>query len=89
MVIKMDYKTMELENRIIELEKKINTLERHETNRRVGKAIKTLITLLIIGAIFYGGYKGYNYVKNELPKVIDDKIKDVKNNIKLNENLDA
>jgi len=67
----------DLQEQVKELEDRVYILERHESSRKIGKLIKTLITVFIIIGIGYGIIKAYNYVTNELPKVIDEKVKEI------------
>ena len=59
---------LELQEQVKELEDRVYKLEKHEATRRVKSGIKLLITLLMIGALVFGIFYGYNYVVNELPK---------------------
>ena len=63
---------IELKEQVKELEDRIYVLERKEASRKVGHLIKILIYLVIIGGLIFGAFYGYNYVKNELPKLIEN-----------------
>ncbi len=72
----------ELQEQVRILEDRVYVLERKEATRKVLHGIKLLIYILIIGGIIFGGFYGYNYVKSELPKIIENKVKETGNNIK-------
>ena len=72
---------IELKEQVKELEDRIYVLERKEASRKVGHLIKTLIYLLIVGGIIFGAIYGYNYVKNELPKLVENQVKETGNKI--------
>ena len=83
----MEDRIKELEDEIDSLEERLARLEKVDAKRRVLKLFKSIIVFLLLITIGYGIYRGYNYVKNELPKVIDEKVNDLKDNvIKKNEN---
>ena len=63
---------LELQEQVNELEDRIYKLEKHEATRRV----KSGINLLMIGALVFGIFYGYNYVVNELPKLIEKEVKE-------------
>ena len=67
----------ELQEQVKILEDRVYALEKHESTRRIGKLIKTLISIFIVIGIGYGIIKAYDYVTNELPKVIDEKVKEI------------
>ena len=67
----------ELQEQVRILEDRVYALERHESSRRIGKLVKSLISIFIVLAVGYGLIKGYSYVTKELPKVIEEKIKAV------------
>ena len=73
----MEERLLEIENNMKVLEDRLYTLERHESSRRIGKLVKSLISIFIVLAVGYGLIKGYSYVTKELPKVIEEKIKAV------------
>ena len=66
----------ELEEQVKELEDRVYKLEKHEASRRVKSSIKLLITILMIGAAIFGIFYAYNYVTNELPKIIENEVKE-------------
>ena len=74
----MENNMISLEEKIEELEDRIYALERRESGRKVGKLLKTLFTVILIGATVYGCIKAYSYVTKELPKIIEEKVKSVK-----------
>ena len=57
---------MNIEERISEIEKRLDKLEKIEKRRKVIAIIKVIIYILLIAALIYIGYKLYNYVVNIL-----------------------
>ena len=67
----------ELREEVELLTKKVELLESKENKRKAFSYLKILFKIILIGVCIYGVYWGYNYVVNELPNVIVDKVKDV------------
>lgn len=73
-----------MEDRILELEKRLEKLENKEKRRTAISAIKTIIMILIIIGLIYGGYKLYTKVEDlikpykEVIDIKDKKIKTIK-----------
>ena len=66
----------ELQEQVKELEERVYKLEKHEAARKVKSGIKLLISLLMIGAVVFGIFYAYNYITNELPKMIENEVKE-------------
>jgi len=77
----MEERIIELENKVDELNSRLYDIEKREAGRKVGRLIKNLITLLIVFGLIYGSLKAYDYVKNELPKDIDEKVNEVEDKV--------
>ena len=67
----------ELRKEVELLTKKVEVLEKKENQRKAMSYLKILFKVIAIAAIIYGVYRGYDYVVNELPNVIVDKVKNV------------
>ena len=73
-----------MENEIMELREEINTLNARidslETINRRRKAFtyaKILVKVALILLTIYGVWRGYEYVTSEVPKMLEEKIKDL------------
>lgn len=77
----MEERIIELENQVKELNDRLYDIEKKEAGRKVTKLVKSLISLLIIIGIIYGGLRAYSYVTNDLPKEIDKKVNNVQDKI--------
>ena len=71
----------ELEEQVKLLEDRIYVLERRDASRRARGWLKILFNLLLIGAVIFGVFYAYNYVINDLPKLIENQVKEKGNNI--------
>ena len=69
----------ELQEQVKILEERVYVLERQEATRRVKNWIKILFKVLILVAVVIGSFLAYNYVVDELPKLIENKIKETGN----------
>ena len=75
----------ELEKKIKELEARLSRLEKIETRRQTTKYIKLFIKTIIIIAILFGLWTGYNYVNETYIKPYKetvDEIKETYDNVK-------
>lgn len=72
----MEEEILELKEEINLLTKKVEILEKKDNHRKAFTYIKILVKILLIGALAYGVYRGYEYVVKELPNIIVDKVKD-------------
>ena len=68
---------LELQNEIEALNKRISILEKHENKRKAFSYLKLIIKILLIGAIIFGIWRGYEYVVHEIPNMMEEKIKDL------------
>lgn len=69
----------ELQEQVKILEDRVYVLERQEATRKVKNWIKLLFKVLILVAVVIGSFLAYNYVVDELPKLIENKIKETGN----------
>ncbi|MBQ9019671.1 MAG: hypothetical protein IJ097_05115 [Bacilli bacterium] len=53
---------MNIEQRLSEIENRLDKLEKIEKRRKIIGIIKLIIWILIIAVLIYGGYRLYNYV---------------------------
>ena len=72
----------DLKKEIIYLRKRIDVLERSERKRNASKSIKIMIKIILWVCIIIGVLKAYDYVKNEIPNMISEKVDNVTLNIK-------
>lgn len=69
----------ELQEQVRLLEDRVYVLERQEASRKVRTWLKILFKVLILIAVVVGAFYAYNYVVDELPKLIENKIKETGN----------
>ena len=69
----------ELQEQVRILEDRVYVLERQEATRKVKSWVKLLFKVLILVAVVVGAFFAYNYVVDELPKLIENKIKETGN----------
>lgn len=70
----MDDNIVELEEEIALLKKRISILEGKENRRKAYGYLKTIFKIVAIMMIIFAIWKGYDYVVNEVPKIIENKI---------------
>ena len=70
----------ELQEQVRLLEDRVYVLERQEASRKVRTWLKILFKVLILIAVVVGAFYAYNYVVDELPKIIENKIKETGSN---------
>lgn len=73
----MEKEIEKLEQEVTLLKKKISILEAKENKRQAFKYLKIFIKLALTIVLLFGIWKGYNYVVNELPNIMEDKINDL------------
>ena len=73
----MDNEVLELKNEIELLNERISVLEKRDNRRRSLSYIKIIIKIVLIGAIIFGIWRGYEYVVHEIPNMMEKKIKDL------------
>ena len=74
----------ELKNQMAIMNEKLTVFEKMEKRRKIMSVVKVVFRLIIILASVYFGIKGYEYLKDELPNIINEKIKDIDiSNLKL------
>lgn len=66
-----------LEKEIILLKKRISVLEGKENRRKAWGYIKTLEKIVVVILIIFAISKGYDYVVNGIPKIIEDKVNSI------------
>ena len=72
----MENNILELKNEIEILERRIERLEKIETRKKLFSYTKVIIKGLLISAIMFGIWYGYNYVVHEIPNIIENTIKE-------------
>ena len=73
----MEKEIEKLEQEVTLLKKKISILEAKENKRQAFKYLKIFVKLALTIVLLFGIWKGYNYVVNELPNIMEDKINDL------------
>ena len=73
----MDDDIETLEREIILLKKRISILEGKENRRKAWGYIKTLEKIVVVILIIFAISKGYDYVVNGIPKIIEDKVNSI------------
>ena len=71
----------ELQEQVKLLEDRVYTLERRDAARRARGWLSILIKLLIIIALVFGAFYAYNYITNELPRMIENEVKEKGSNV--------
>ena len=67
----------ELEDEIEYLKKRVSILEKKDNRRTSFKYLKIIIKILFFVLFIFGIWKGYDYVVNGLPNMINDKIREI------------
>lgn len=80
----MENDVLDLQDEIELLQRRIEILENKEKTRKAFFYFKLLIKIIFILATIYGIWYGYNYVVNEIPHIMEEKIKEL-NPLKLNQ----
>ncbi len=73
----MEEELDELREEIDLLTKKVEILEKKENHRKAFMYVKVLVKVLLILAFAYGVWQGYEYLSKELPKIMEEKIKEL------------
>lgn len=68
----------DLKNEIKVLKKRIEILENNESKRKIAKNIHIIFKICLFLLFIYGAYKGYNYIKNVVPDMVENQIKEIK-----------
>lgn len=68
----------ELQNRIKELEGRLSRLEKIESKRQTFKIVKIVIKIIILLAILFGLWMGYNYVNETIIKPYKETVDEIK-----------
>ncbi len=64
----------DLQEEIKYLEKRISNLEKNENRRKAVKYIKIIAKIIFYGLIVYLLWRGYDYVVNGIPDMLNEKI---------------
>jgi hypothetical protein len=82
----MESELVELREEVELLTRKVEILENKEKYRKAHGYLKLLAKVLLVLALAYGAYRCYNFIVNELPNLVVEKVKDTSkekaNNIK-------
>lgn len=73
----MEEEIRELRQEISILNKKVEILEHKESKRRAYFYLRLLFKIILILALAYGVWRGYEYVSKELPNIMEEKIKEL------------
>lgn len=68
----------DLKNEIKVLKKRIEILESNENKRKIAKNIHIIFKICLFLLFIYGAYKGYDYLKNVVPSMVENQIKEIK-----------
>ena len=68
----------ELKEEIKNLNERIDALEKVNRHRKAFKYAKAILKVCLLLLSVYAIWRGYEYVVNEVPKVVDEKIKEIK-----------
>ena len=74
----MESEITELRKEIKILNERVNELEKSNNKRKAYAYFKAFVKICLILLTLYGLWWGYNYVSKELPKILDEKIKEIK-----------
>ena len=74
----MEDDILELKDEIKYLTERVNELEKSNNRRKANTYLKILIKVCFILLFAFGIWRGYEYAKEEVPKLIDEKINDIK-----------
>ncbi len=75
--VKMEDKIDELMEEIDILSRKVEILEKKENNRKAFSYVRLLVKIIVILLSAYGIWRGYEYIVNETPKIIEEKIREI------------
>ncbi len=73
----METEIRELRQEISILNKKVELLEKKENKRRAYFYLRLLFKIILIFAVVYGVWRGYEYVVKEIPNIMEEKIKEL------------
>ena len=73
----MEEEIIELKEEIDMLTERIQVLEKKENKRKALIYGKILVKIILLLVTAYGIWQGYEYVVKELPKIMDEKIKEI------------
>lgn len=67
----------ELEQEIEVLKKRVNILEKKESHRAAYKYIRIILKIILYAAAAFMLWKGYDYVVNGIPNMLNEKIQEL------------
>lgn len=73
----MENEIVELKEEIDILNERISFLEKKNRERQAYTYIKILIKVILLFALIFGIWRGYEYVVHEIPKIMEEKIKEL------------
>ncbi len=73
----MERDILKLQDEVSLLKKKISILERRENRRKAFGYAKIIVKILLTGLFLFGIWKGYEYVRYGIPKLIENEINDL------------
>ena len=73
----MEEEIRDLRQEISILSKKVELLEKKENQRRALFYLRLLFKIILILGVAYGIWKGYEYVVQEIPNIMEEKIKEI------------
>jgi hypothetical protein len=73
----MDLELQALKEEVSLLTQKVEILEKKENRRKAFTYVKILVKVILILGAMYGIYWGYQYLSKELPRMMEEKIKEI------------
>ena len=68
---------LELKEQIEYLTKRIEILEHIEKKRKAFFYVKLLFKIIMLGLFVYSMWRGYEYLSKEIPRVLEEKLREV------------
>lgn len=59
------------------LKRRISLLEKRENSRKAFTYAKLIFKIVLVCALVFAVWKGYDYIVKKVPKLIDDRIKSI------------
>jgi len=73
----MEEELLELREEVELLTQRIESMEKTENRRKAFFYIKILVRVILILLTVYGVWRGYEYVVDEIPHMMEEKIKEI------------
>ena len=73
----MEQEVLELKDEIEYLTKRIEILENNEKKRKAFFYVKLLVKILMLGVFVFSVWRGYEYLSQEIPRILEEKIKEI------------